>query len=216
MNEEATIDNDVVATDIMEDESVGIVENNNRASAEAGAVRGVARSLQKSVGQRLVKFPAMGRLPAPKMPVPPPSASSSSLPSSLSSISKSTGGRIRLPKNIPKPRAGGGGGGATGSAGRSMPSSVTPKSIPVRQVAKISDRMSTGLDVLDTAQETGVSWRLTRFVSFAVGKFCSVLCLIVAWLLVGSYTTHCSTTDNPLYYLGYNRASVMRKKRTFS
>ncbi|KAI2512094.1 hypothetical protein MHU86_2382 [Fragilaria crotonensis] len=176
------IDNVAVANDDNDDENVdGLEHNNNRASTEAGAVRGVARSVQNVVGQRLVKFPAMGRLPAPKVPSAPPS----SFPSSLSSISKSSStgaaARMRLPKNIPKPRVGSAGsagarvsGSASAratarSAGRKMPSSsVPPKSIPVRQVAKISDRMSTGLDVFDTAQETGVSWRLSRVVSFAI------------------------------------------------
>ena len=91
-----------------------------RASAEAGVVRGLARSIQ-TTGRQAARFPAVGRLPA---------------------------------------------------------ASRLPSRIPVKQVAKISDRVSTGWDVWDTANETG-AWKLSRLRPFVICEFrCQNLDLI--------------------------------------
>jgi hypothetical protein len=92
-----------------------------RGSAEAGAVRGLARSVQ-TMGRQAVKLPTLGRLPAqaPRMPAPRP---------------RSSGTRI-----------------------------------PVKQVAKISDRISTGWDLWDTASETG-AWKWSNIRPFVVCEY---------------------------------------------
>jgi hypothetical protein len=83
----------------------------DRGSAEAGVVRGLARSMQ-TIGRQAVKLPSVGRLPAPRS------------------------GVVRL---------------------------------PVKQVAKISDRISTGWSMWDSAQETG-AWQASRLRQFAISE----------------------------------------------
>ena len=199
MDKDETREIDAVTEDNVDLDSTTtiMIENTTKASTEAGAMRGVARSFQ-NVGQRFAKFPAVGRLPAPK---PTVSTGAGAVPSLSSYFSKqlpkipsartAIPARHSIPKNIPKPprirgSVRGGGGGATTSTtatinSRSMAPPTTAKSIPVRQVAKVSDRVSTGLGVLDTAQETGVvSGRLSRMISFAISKCetqnCTCLC----------------------------------------
>jgi hypothetical protein len=45
--------------------------------------------------------------------------------------------------------------------------------LPVKQIAKLSDRLSLGLDIYDSASESklGSRWRLSRVIQFASSKF---------------------------------------------
>ena len=188
MDEDATNSNDFDGNDDHDNNETTATAAANRGSTEAGAMRGVARSLQNA-GQRMVQFPVVGRLPAPR-PTITTTTTTTTIQWKIPNLG--LGKPSNLPKmrnHVPKPRMPGGAATATGSAtatasstavraGRSMPRPPPPppppKSIPVRQVAKLSDRVSTGLEVFDTAQETGVvSTRLSqsRVVSFGMSKF---------------------------------------------
>ena len=84
----------------------GASVGDDRGSAEAGVVRGLARS----VGRQAVKFPSVGRLPR------------------------------------------------------------THHRFPFQKVAKISDRMSTGWGIWDSANETEGVWRVSRLRKFVTSE----------------------------------------------
>jgi hypothetical protein len=98
--------------------------NNNIAGAtEAGIVRGVSRSVAQRGARSMAKLPAVGKLP--RTTVKPPR------------------GAVHVPKHVvarttPK-----------GNAIRS----ATRRRVPVRRVAKVTDRMSTGLDLWESGTE---------------------------------------------------------------
>jgi hypothetical protein len=146
---------------------------NDRATAEAGAVRGLAQSV-RAIGGRAVRFPSMGRLPAPapRMPMPKvsvPKMPKVSVPSRVPKISAPrVPNKISAPRMTPRPK---------------LPSSASPRipttsttTIPVKQVAKISDRVSTGWGVWDSAHETE-AWTFSRLRPFVLCKWVS--CMLV-------------------------------------
>lgn len=87
----------------------GAIVGDDRGSAEAGVVRGIARS----VGRQAVKLPSVGRLPR------------------------------------------------------------AHHRFPVQKVAKISDRMSTGWGVWDSAIESEGVWKVSRLRKFVTSEFLS-------------------------------------------
>ena len=137
-------------------------EPNDRATAEAGAVRGLTQSV-RAMGGRAIRFPSVGRLPAaaPRMPkVSAPRMPKVSAPR-MPKVSAPRVPKVSAPRMSPRPK---------------LPSSPPPRiptssatTIPVKQVAKISDRVSTGWGVWDSANETG-AWSLSRLRPFVLCK----------------------------------------------
>jgi len=132
-------------------------EEEDRNAVEAGLTRGVVRSV--------ARFPAVGRLPkAPGTPNVMPKIVPKVKPPVISPKV------IPLPKklpSLPKP-----------SAPRVPTPRVLPKEVPVKEVARISDRVSQGLDVYDIANNEA-KWKLSRIRTFATSEFFIWFCLVV-------------------------------------
>lgn len=186
--EQETRNTDDFGSEVQTD-GMDVTSTNNRASTEAGAMRGMARSIQTVLvrQKQLFKFPGMKmmrRFPTPKAGAA--TTTTTPLPSSLSNI------RIRVPKNIPKklPKPRGG---------------TASKSIPVRQAAKLSHGVSSGLDVPETKQQdsTQVSMRLSRALSFATSESvcaCVIMRFMFMALKVETTIASCNTKYVVLYY----------------
>ena len=128
--------------------------DDDRNAAEAGMVRGFLRSI--------ARFPAIGRLPAsPKVPQaiartmrskPMPTIVPTSvhfpkrLPTALKTSMKPASGHVRVGRGILRRR------------------------VPVKDVARISDRVSQGLEVYEIATQHDSQWKLSRVASFVTGK----------------------------------------------
>jgi hypothetical protein len=56
--------------------------------------------------------------------------------------------------------------------------------LPIKQIAKLSDRLSLGLDIYDSASESklGSRWRLSRVIQFASSKFVGKTVLYDIWM----------------------------------
>jgi hypothetical protein len=56
--------------------------------------------------------------------------------------------------------------------------------LPIKQIAKLSDRLSLGLDIYDSASESklGSRWRLSRVIQFASSKFVGKTVLYDGWI----------------------------------
>jgi len=131
-------------------------QEEDRNAAEAGLARGVVRS----VAQKGMRLPVVGRLPvrstaAPRMP-------------RMTSFPKASAPRgVRMPKisSIKSPKF-------PSAAPRG---GVMPRKLPVKDVARLSDRVSLGVDMYGSAseQQTGAhKWRLQLLRNFATSKQC--------------------------------------------
>jgi hypothetical protein len=105
-------------------------EDEGRASAEAGVIRAMIRSL-RTIGRQSIKLPGVGSLPAKAVPRKPPQL-----------LRASRVSRTTLPK---------------------------ASQVPVQQVAKLSDRVSTGWGLWDSAQSAR-DYPRSRLTAMAMGK----------------------------------------------
>lgn len=119
-------------------------DDDARHKAEAGLVRGAARSLG-----RVSRSPMVGRLPAPRTVVP----------RSVTTV----------PSAAPRP---------TGA--------VMPRRLPVQRVAKVSDRVSQGLDLYDLASASSAKESyISKVRSFASSTFICLRCFLPDVNMIG-------------------------------
>ena len=109
-------------------------------TSEAGIFRGIARSVGRSTGAKaqkglsLMRIPTIGRLPAPTIPPP--------------TITATTTSKIIFrQRTIP-----------TVSSSKisvsAQPSNFIPRKVPIKQVVKVSDQVSQGISLIDSASES--------------------------------------------------------------
>jgi hypothetical protein len=136
--------------------------NQKTATSEAGALRGIARSLGRGTGTPsqvgMLRLPTIGRLPITS---PPNTVSSTILKAP-----------IKAPRNI-----------ATGG------SITIPRKIPVKRVAKVSDQVSQGISLFDSASESSTissnstktihEERVAQFRNFGLSMSC--YCIYISY-----------------------------------
>ena len=130
-------------------------DDDERNAVEAGMVRGFFRSF--------ARFPAIGRLPAAKAVPKVPQAITKTMPKHLPTMMPK---RIHFPKKITtalKARAPASGHVRVGRG-------IMRRRVPVKDVARISDRVSQGLDVYDIATKHDSQGKLSRLASFVTSE----------------------------------------------
>lgn len=131
-------------------------QEEDRNAVEAGLARGVVRS----VARKGMRLPVVGRLPVSSTAAP-------RMPRMTSFPKASAPPGVRMPK-------------ISSIKGPKFPSAapprggVMPRKLPVKDVARLSDRVSLGVDVYGSAseQQAGVvpKWKLQRLRNFATSK----------------------------------------------